>query len=124
MENGQQGPACTNNVAPSNAEDLFRMSSRLRTMRRLSDRMVQPICFPSVHFYRRLLISNPSIVDAGEPPTRTQTLKPRMENHTEGRLLGLETPMRSPEQHPCVHFKVPPQTSSHGTERQQHILLL
>lgn len=108
MENGQQSHACTNNAAPSNAEDLFRESSGMRTMRRHSDRMVQSICFPSVHFYRGLLISNPSMVDAGVGPTGTQTLKPPMENYTEGRLPGLKTPMRSQEQHPCLHFKVPP----------------
>lgn len=108
MENGQQSHACTNNAAPSNAEGLFGESSGRRTMRRHSDRMVQPICFSSVHFYRRLLISNPSTVDAGVGPTRTQTLKPPMENYTEGRLPGLKTPMRSQKQHPCLHFKVSP----------------
>lgn len=99
---------CTNNAAPCNAEDLFRESSGKRTMRRHSDRTVQPICFSSVRFYRLLLISNPSTVHAGEGPTRTQNLKPRVENYAEGRLPGLKTPMRSQEQHPCLHFKVPP----------------
>lgn len=99
---------CTNNAAPCNAEDLFRESSGKRTMRRHSDRTVQPICFSSVRFYRLLLISNPSTVHAGEGPTQIQNLKPRVENYAEGRLPGLKTPMRSQEQHPCLHFKVPP----------------